>query len=111
MNLYNVSVPRSAESTEWYIVAETAQDAMRLYVDGVVDEILSVDEGEMHETGALDVELVGQDAQGDARVIEWDSAEEIRRVMKPIETAQIQLSDHPDWDRWRAHFEGDFPGL
>lgn len=107
MNLYNVRIPRSIESTEWYVVAETAEDAMRLYVDGVVDEMVSVDEGELVETGSLYVDHVGRDASGAPRVINWGSSESITHDMRPITKSEIKLTDHPDWDRWRTHFADD----
>lgn len=107
MNLYNVRIPRSVESTEWYVAAQTAEEAVRLYVDGVIDEMVSVDEGELTETGVLLVDLVGTEAAGEARVIQWHSEDSITDDPRPIEEGEITLTAHPDWDRWRTHFEGE----
>jgi hypothetical protein len=103
--IHIVRVPDSLENSDWVVVAPDAETAARLYVAGVIDDVLSVDSGEMAAAGVLEVDLVHMEATGEPRVIEWDS-DEIRIIhglrSTPLETEEVALDG---FEEWIAHIE------
>jgi hypothetical protein len=102
LNLYSVSVPNSMENSEWYVVARDVTHAAEIYTQGVLDDILSVDMGEMEDEAELKVELVGKNAKGAPRWIGWDSGETITRRMISYEVESVALADLANWSEYQA---------
>ena len=104
MKLYSVRVPRSVEDTEYLIVAKNADAAAEAYVQGIIDDELSVDAGEVAEAGELYVDLVNPAIEGPARTLSWGSTELVARSLAPIEKAKLSLSGI---DVWQKHLEDE----
>lgn len=105
MNLYTVSVSNSIEDTEYYLVARDCTHAAEIYVQAVIDDILSADLEEMEQEAALTVERVGKNATGEPRWIEWGSDEVITRRMMPYDGEVVDLANLDNWKAYQSDEE------
>ena len=104
MKLFLVSIPESFEDTDWYVAANTFEDAVRLYVDSATQEDeVSVDQQELFEAGSVIVKLYSDNFHGEAGVIDWEAAQDISHAVRIIEQIDYRLDTHADWGRWRTH--------
>lgn len=100
LNLYAMCVPNSMVSSDWYVVARDATHAAEIYTQGVIDDAISVDAGEMDGAGSLSVQWVGKNATGEPRWIDWGGTETITMRMSPYGVELIALAD---LDAWKAY--------
>ncbi|MCW3784180.1 hypothetical protein [Defluviimonas salinarum] len=101
--LFSVRVPRSAEDSEYLVVAASAEAAAGLYVAAVMAdgaEAISVEPEEMAEAGELYVDKIGEAAEGEPRILDWGSVETITRQLKPIEKETVSLAGFEAWAAW-----------
>ncbi|MEP3595312.1 hypothetical protein, partial [Parvibaculum sp.] len=105
LNLYTVSVSNSLEDTEYYVVARDCTHAAEIYVQAVIDDILSADLEEMEQEAALTVERVGKNAKGEPRWIEWASDDVITRRMRPYDGEVVDLANLDNWKAYQSDEE------
>jgi hypothetical protein len=98
-----VRVPDSLENSDWIVVAPDAEAAARLYVSGVIGDVLSVDVEELAGSGRLEVDLVDGAASGEARLVVWEGeAAGLNLQATPIETEMVSLDI---FEEWVSHLE------
>lgn len=100
---YIVRVPDSLENSDWIVVAPDAEAAARLYVSGVIGDVLSVDVEELAGSGRIEVDLVHGSASGEARLVVWESETAgLNLQVTPIETETVSLDL---FEEWTSHLE------
>ncbi|ETX13328.1 hypothetical protein OCH239_10825 [Roseivivax halodurans JCM 10272] len=71
MKLYMVGHRETVDDSHWRVAAESPKQAAELYVQAMLDQAISVDEGEFEDIGEIEVKEEYEVMPTEPGVIQW----------------------------------------